>query len=127
MLSAWDHPSCLHYLEDVPAQTKDGTRIALDINAGLVADMQQMEETVLTVSAYILTETPLLTADFPDVIGQAKIYKRVIDAAAGQAGNFRTPDIGGIRTVIKYLSTEENPGNGLARHPRRARPTHAYA
>ena len=53
------------------------------------------------------------SADFPDVDRQAKIYKRVIDAAAGKPVTFRTLDIGGDKNLPYWRTgTEENPAMG---------------
>ncbi|MDG2033754.1 MAG: peptidase, partial [Rhodospirillales bacterium] len=101
-------------LKDVPAETKDGARIALDINAGLVADMQQLEETGADGIGLYRTEIPFMNStDFPDVDRQAEIYKRVMNAAAGKPVTFRTLDIGGDKN-LPYWQTgaEENPAMG---------------
>ncbi len=115
MLSAWAQRKAAYTaIKDVPAETKDGARIALDINAGLVADMQQLEETGADGVGLYRTEIPFMnSSDFPGVDRQAEIYKRVMDAAAGKPVTFRTLDIGGDKNLpYWHTGTEENPAMG---------------
>ena len=115
MLSAWAQRKAAYTAaKDVPAETKDGAMIALDINAGLVADMQQLEETGADGIGLYRTEIPFMNStDFPDVDRQVEIYKRVINAAAGKPVTFRTLDIGGDKNLpYWHTGKEENPAMG---------------
>jgi len=101
-------------LRDVPAETKDGLRVALHINAGLLADMQNMSETGADGIGLYRTEIPFMDShDFPDVDRQAQIYERVIEQSEGKPVVFRTLDIGGDKG-LPYWDTagDENPAMG---------------
>ena len=83
MLNAWAQRKAAYTApKDVPSETKDGAMIALDINAGLVADMQQLEETGADGIGCIGRKSFMNSTDFPDVDRQVKVYKSVINAAA---------------------------------------------
>ena len=115
MLNAWAQRKAAYAaLKDVPAETKDGLPIQLDINAGLVADLKQLHETGADGIGLYRTEIPFMNSnDFPDVDRQTEIYKRVLDAAEGRPVTFRTLDIGGDKN-LPYWNTgsEENPAMG---------------
>ncbi|MBT7956514.1 MAG: phosphoenolpyruvate--protein phosphotransferase [Rhodospirillaceae bacterium] len=101
-------------LRDVPAETKDGIRVALHVNAGLLADMQNMAETGADGIGLYRTEIPFMDShDFPDVDRQAQLYERVIEQSEGKPVVFRTLDIGGDKG-LPYWDTagDENPAMG---------------
>ena len=101
-------------LRDVPAETKDGIQVALHINAGLLADMQNMTETGADGIGLYRTEILFMDShDFPDVDRQAQIYERVIEQSEGKPVVFRTLDIGGDKG-LPYWDTagDENPAMG---------------
>lgn len=101
-------------LRDVPSETKDGMRIALHMNAGLLADMQSIPETGADGIGLYRTEIPFMNShDFPDVDRQAELYERVIEQSGGKPVVFRTLDVGGDKG-LPYWDTgnEENPAMG---------------
>ncbi|MBT3988913.1 MAG: phosphoenolpyruvate--protein phosphotransferase [Rhodospirillaceae bacterium] len=101
-------------LRDVPAETKDGIQIALHMNAGLLADMQNIPETGADGIGLYRTEIPFMdSSDFPDVDRQAELYGRVIEQSGGKPVVFRTLDVGGDKG-LPYWDTgnEENPAMG---------------
>jgi phosphotransferase system enzyme I (PtsP) len=101
-------------LRDVPAETKDGIRVALHINAGLLADMQSVSETGADGIGLYRTEIAFMNShDFPDVNRQTELYKRVIEQSGGKPIIFRTLDVGGDKG-LPYWDTgnEENPAMG---------------
>jgi len=101
-------------LRDVPAETKDGIRVDLHINAGLLADMQNMLETGADGIGLYRTEIPFMNShDFPDVDRQAELYERVIEQSGGKPVVFRTLDVGGDKGLPYWdTAAEENPAMG---------------
>lgn len=101
-------------LRDVPALTKDGQRIELNINAGLVYDMQHLDESGADGVGLFRTELQFMVSHtLPRLERQAQAYRQVIDAAGGKPVVFRALDIGGDK-VLPYLRQvkEENPALG---------------
>ena len=101
-------------LHDVPAETKDGLRLSLSINAGLFIDIQNMKDTGADGIGLYRTEIPFMESnDFPDVDRQAELYKRVIDESDGRPVIFRTLDVGGDKGLPYWKVDEgENPAMG---------------
>ena len=101
-------------LRDTPAVTRDGVKIRLLLNAGLLLDVAQLRPTGAEGVGLFRTEIPLLTRHaFPDVADQTAFYRRAYDQAEGRPIVFRTLDIGGDK-VLPYLAhtAEENPAMG---------------
>lgn len=101
-------------LKDVPAETKDGIQISLNINAGLVSDVDQLEEVGADGIGLYRTEIPFLNlTEMPDVDKQAEIYSKIIDQADGKPVIFRTLDVGGDKNLPYWNdSGDENPAMG---------------
>ena len=101
-------------LRDRPAITKDGVRIALMMNAGLLVDMPHLAECGADGIGLYRTELQFMLSDaFPRLDRQTQLYRAVIDEARGRPVVFRTLDIGGDK-VLPYLRQpkEENPAMG---------------
>jgi phosphotransferase system enzyme I (PtsP) len=101
-------------LRDRPAITKDGVRIALMMNAGLLVDMPHLEESGADGIGLYRTELQFMLSDsFPRLDRQTQLYKGVLDEAGGRPVVFRTLDIGGDK-ILPYLRQpkEENPAMG---------------
>ncbi len=101
-------------LRDRPCITKDGEKITLMINAGLMIDMPHLEETGAAGIGLFRTELQFMVADtLPRVGEQLALYRSVLDAAAKKPVTFRTLDIGGDK-VLPYMRNfeEENPALG---------------
>ena len=101
-------------LRDRPAVTKDGVRISLMMNAGLLVDMPHLAECGADGVGLYRTELQFMLSDsFPRLDKQTQLYKSVISEAAGKPVVFRTLDIGGDK-VLAYLRQpkEENPAMG---------------
>lgn len=97
-----------------PAMTRDGARIALHINAGLLSDMPNLFEAGAEGVGLYRTELQFLTRPtLPRRADQAALYGRVLDAAQGAQVIFRTLDIGSDK-VLPYMKRpeEENPALG---------------
>ncbi len=101
-------------LRDLPAVTKDGQRISLNINAGLLVDMPHLEESGADGVGLFRTELQFMLSDtLPRTERQMQTYRAVLDEAKGRPVVFRTLDIGGDK-VLPYLrqAKEENPAIG---------------
>ncbi len=101
-------------LRDLPAETKDGVRIDMLLNAGLFIDLPYLEETGAAGIGLFRTELQfMLREKFPTVAQQTALYRRVIDQAKGRPVTFRTLDIGGDK-LLPYMDgiADENPAMG---------------
>jgi phosphotransferase system enzyme I (PtsP) len=101
-------------MRDLPSVTRDGTRIALYMNAGLLVDLPQLRSTGADGIGLYRTELLLMVRSaFPDVAAQAEFYAKVLDQAEGKPVVFRTFDIGGDKAVPFFGGErEENPALG---------------
>ncbi len=101
-------------LKDLPAETKDGVRIELNLNAGLLLDLPYLEETNAAGIGLFRTELLfMLREEFPTVAQQAVLYRRVIELAGDRPVTFRSLDVGGDK-LLPYMEdvAEENPAMG---------------
>ena len=101
-------------LRELPAETIDGVRITLNINAGLLVDMPHIGEIGADGVGLYRTEVPFMVrSDFPDVEDQRVLYAKVLELAEGKPVVFRTLDVGGDK-VLPYWDAheEENPAMG---------------
>jgi phosphotransferase system, enzyme I, PtsP len=101
-------------LRDRPAVTKDGQRIALHINAGLLVDMPHLEESGADGVGLFRTELQfMLASTLPRRERQTLAYRQILDEAKGKPVVFRALDIGGDK-VLPYVRQhkEENPALG---------------
>jgi phosphotransferase system enzyme I (PtsP) len=102
-------------LRDLPAESKDGTKVELMLNAGLFIDLPYLNETAAAGVGLFRTELQFMLRDtFPTVPQQASLYRRVLDQAGTRPVAFRTLDIGGDK-VLPYMddaSADENPAMG---------------
>ncbi|MBC6406001.1 MAG: phosphoenolpyruvate--protein phosphotransferase [Rhodospirillales bacterium] len=99
---------------DLPTVSKDGVRVSLQMNAGLMLDLPQLHACGAEGIGLYRTEISFLVREsFPTVAEQRKIYTEVLDQAAGKPVNFRTLDIGGDK-ALPYWSgkDEDNPALG---------------
>ena len=101
-------------LRNRPAITKDGVRIALHMNAGLLVDMPHLAESGADGIGLYRTELQfMLSESFPRLDRQTQHYRAVLKEAGAKPVIFRTLDIGGDK-VLPYLRqpSEENPSMG---------------
>jgi phosphotransferase system, enzyme I, PtsP len=101
-------------LRDIPAVTKDGIEIGLHMNAGMLVDLQHIEETGAASVGLFRTEVQFMLASrLPKLSEQESFYRSILDAAGGKPVTFRTLDIGSDK-VLPYLEKieEENPALG---------------
>ena len=101
-------------LRDVPAISKDGVPISLNMNAGLLIDLPHMNATGAHGIGLFRTELQFMIAErMPTPTEQITLYKTVLEAVGDKQVTFRTLDIGGDK-ILPYMRAreEENPALG---------------
>ena len=101
-------------LRETPCVTRDGIEVALHMNGGLLADVEQLADTGAEGIGLFRTELQFMVASqFPRTEAQESFYGSVMDAAGKRAVTFRLLDIGGDK-VLPYFhaAEEENPALG---------------
>ncbi|MFZ1988280.1 MAG: phosphoenolpyruvate--protein phosphotransferase [Alphaproteobacteria bacterium] len=101
-------------VRDKPAVTLDGTRIHLNMNAGLLVDLPNLARSGAEGIGLFRTELQFMVSpQMPRLEVQRKLYSQVLEAAGDKPVVFRTVDLGGDKTV-SYMATEreENPALG---------------
>ena len=94
--------------------TKDGKRVGLHINAGLLVDMSHLAESGADGIGLFRTELQfMISATLPRLERQTQMYRSIRMDAGSKPVVFRTLDVGGDK-VLPYLrqSAEENPALG---------------
>jgi len=101
-------------LRDKPATTRDGTPIAMLVNAGLLVDLPHVAEAGAAGIGLFRTELQFMVAEtFPRMREQQMLYRSVLDAAGDLPVTFRSLDVGGDKVLPYMRSTqEENPALG---------------
>jgi len=101
-------------LRGVEPLTKDGKRIKLQMNAGLMVDLPQLAESGAEGIGLFRTELQFMIAStMPKMEEQEAFYRNVIKQAGGKPVTFRTLDIGGDKVVPYFRAAEEeNPALG---------------
>ena len=101
-------------LRDVEPVTKDGHRIKLQMNAGLLVDLPQLADSGADGIGLFRTELQfMISSTMPKGEEQESFYRNVLKQAAGRPVTFRTLDIGGDKVVPYFRSQEEeNPALG---------------
>ena len=101
-------------LRTVPSVTLDGERVALHINAGLLFDLPHLDQSGAVGIGLFRTELQfMISATFPRLEQQTRLYKAILDAAGDRPVVFRSLDVGGDK-VLPYFraAKEENPAIG---------------
>ena len=101
-------------IKDLPAETLDGIRVELYMNAGLMVDLPHLHETGASGIGLFRTEFQfMISSALPRLAEQEKVYAEVLDAVGEKPAVFRSLDIGGDK-VLPYLRSahEENPALG---------------
>ena len=101
-------------IKDKPSVTKDGIKIGLHLNAGLLHDLPLLKETSADGIGLYRTEIPFMSyPEMPDVNIQSNLYKKIIDEAENKPVIFRTLDIGADK-MLPYCKdlVEDNPAIG---------------
>jgi phosphotransferase system enzyme I (PtsP) len=101
-------------LRDLPAETRDGALLTLNMNAGLVSDVGHLAQSGAEGIGLYRTELMfMIRATMPGREAQAETYRRILDTAEGRRVVFRTLDIGSDK-ILPYMKRveEENPAMG---------------
>ncbi len=101
-------------LRAVEPVTRDGVPITLQMNAGLLVDLPQLEESGASGVGLFRTELQFMIAStLPKVEEQEQFYHSALKLADPKPVTFRSLDIGGDK-VIPYFraANEENPALG---------------
>jgi len=101
-------------LRHTPAISKDGIRILLNMNAGLLVDLPNLHQSGADGIGLFRTELQFMVASrFPKMREQSLTYARVLDEAANRNVIFRSLDVGGDK-VVPYMRQvkEANPALG---------------
>lgn len=103
----------LEKLRLLPTETKDGHRIELLINAGLMADMGDALSAHADGIGLYRTEVPFMMRDrFPSVEEQRVIYRQLLTIFSPRPVVIRLLDIGGDKMLPYFQMEQENPSLG---------------
>lgn len=108
-----------------PAITKDGTRIALNLNASSADELEGLDPAICDGIGLVRTEILFhRSGSLPDEEAQYQAYRRIVDWADGRPVTIRTLDAGGDKPIQGVtVDGESNPFLGLRgirlslRHP----------
>jgi phosphotransferase system, enzyme I, PtsP len=101
-------------LRDIRPVTVDGQRVTLQMNAGLLVDLNHLKESGASGIGLFRTEILfMVTPTMPRAEAQERLYRAAYAAADGMPITFRTLDIGGDK-ILPYMRKvdEENPALG---------------
>ena len=100
----------LEQLKELPCETLDKHRVALWVNAGLMADaVLSLERGAEGVGLY-RTEVPFMLRDrFPSEEEQRLVYREQLESFAPHPVTMRTLDIGGDKALSYFPIAEDNP------------------
>jgi len=101
-------------LRDKPAETLDGVRIGLHMNAGLLVDLPHLDESGAEGIGLFRTELQfMISSTIPRLKQQTEFYSEILEVAGDKPVIFRALDIGGDK-LLPYLRHvhEENPALG---------------
>ncbi len=104
----------LSALRNIPATTRNGQRIHLRANIGLVSDVGIAKSNGAEGVGLYRTEFPYMArSNFPDREDQYQLYKKVVEEFSGEPVTIRTLDIGGDKTLPYFNQPkEDNPFMG---------------
>lgn len=104
----------LDALRERPAETRDGRRIVLSANVGLINDLRLISQHGAEGIGLFRTELLALAhRGFPSEEEQEQLYERVVTQMASQSVTIRTLDLGGDKGIPNIgLEPEENPQLG---------------
>ncbi len=104
----------LSELRDIPARTRNGQRIFLRANIGLVSDVGIAKSNGAEGVGLYRTEFPYMAhRSFPDREDQYQLYKKVVEDFDGSLVTIRTLDIGGDKALPYFTPPKaDNPFMG---------------
>ncbi|WP_028114007.1 phosphoenolpyruvate--protein phosphotransferase [Ferrimonas kyonanensis] len=93
-----------------PCQTQDGIAVCLQVNAGLVAEGEQLDPAYVGGIGLYRSETLFMVQNhFPTEQTQERAYQRVLRALGNKPVTIRTLDIGGDKPLPYFPIREDNP------------------
>ena len=101
-------------LREMPAISLDGVKVSLNLNAGLLVDLAQLDRTGADGVGLYRTEISFMVRPrYPTVAEQTAMYAQVMAIAGDRPVVFRTLDAGGDKR-LPYLpyDEDENPAMG---------------
>lgn len=100
----------LETIKDLPCETRDGHRVELWVNTGLMTDVLRSRERGAEGIGLFRTEVPFLLRDsFPTEREQTDIYRQQLEAFHPKMVTMRTLDIGGDKPLPYFPIKEDNP------------------
>ena len=100
-------------IRDLPATTKCGQTISLQMNAGLIADLPSLVGSGAEGVGLFRTELQFLIRNqMPKRAELSALYSRVLKAADGRRVAFRTLDIGSDK-VLPYMKPNDEPNPAM--------------
>ncbi len=100
----------LKELKDVPCVTRDGHRVRMMTNIGLVGDITRSLDRGAEGIGLFRTEMPFMTQDrFPTEEEQRVLYRQHMEAFSPHSVTMRTLDIGGDKALSYFPIKEDNP------------------
>ncbi|MEY4642175.1 MAG: hypothetical protein RLZZ227_2169 [Pseudomonadota bacterium] len=100
----------LEMIKDLPCETRDGYRVQLWVNTGLMTDVLRSRERGAEGIGLFRTEVPfMLRSSFPTESEQAEIYREQLVAFHPKMVTMRTLDIGGDKPLPYFPIHEDNP------------------
>jgi phosphoenolpyruvate-protein phosphotransferase (PTS system enzyme I) len=98
-----------------PAVTRDGTRIALNINVGSADELDRIDPTICDGVGLVRTEFMFhAPGGLPDEEAQYRAYRRIVSWADGRPVTIRTLDAGGDKPIRGVtMDGESNPFLGV--------------
>ncbi len=100
----------LNELRELPSQTKDGTKIPLFANSGLLADITPITNSGAEGIGLYRTEYPFMIRQrFPGEDGQCATYRHILEQMAPRQVTMRTLDVGGDKALPYFPINEDNP------------------
>lgn len=100
----------LEELRDAPCVTRDGRRVQLWVNIGLIGEVSRSLDRGAEGIGLFRTELPFMTLDrFPTEEEQRVIYREHMEAFSPHPVTMRTLDIGGDKALSYFPIKEDNP------------------
>ncbi len=100
----------LEAIRDLPCETRDGHRVELWVNTGLLTDVLRSRERGAEGIGLFRTEVPfMLRESFPTESEQTGIYREQLLAFHPKMVTMRTLDIGGDKPLPYFPIEEDNP------------------
>lgn len=100
-------------IRDLRATTRDGTDIALYMNAGLGLDVENLDASGAAGIGLFRTEFQFLVSEtLPTLKEQETYYRQVFETAGDRPVLFRTLDLGSDKLLTSGHQHEENPALG---------------